>query len=221
MIFGAKILRICLTAIVALITAMLFYGPLFLVLWPTLYWAWHLLGQRRAAQGLKTPLWIAEEKSPRVGGATKASGMHRLIRAAGWVFAAMLAVGLLLVFINIELEEHRAKEARALIHQGMFLSDVLQSVRGGSIFLACAGPPAALGFNGQSRKFYYRDAATNVEREISDSEAVALLRQNLGHNDRWCVEYFFGGAMEHFSFQVVFDREGRVQNVTPLFGSFE
>ena len=56
MIFGAKILGICLTAIPALAIAVPVYGLLFVVLWPALYWAWHLLGRRRAARGLKTPL---------------------------------------------------------------------------------------------------------------------------------------------------------------------
>jgi hypothetical protein len=108
----------------------------------------------------------------------------------------MLGAGFLLVSINIALEERRAKEARAAVHERMIVSDVLQSVGGGSIFLAYAGPPAALGFNGASRKFYYRDAAMNADREIPDSEAVALLRQNLRDGESWCLEYFFGGAIE-------------------------
>jgi hypothetical protein len=221
MAFGAKILRICLTAMVALAIAVPISGPLFVVLWPALYWAWHLIGRRRAARGLRTPLWIPATKSPAAAVTIPAARLQRLARTFGTVFAALLGAGLVLVFVNVELSEHQAKESRVSIHEGMAVGDVLQLEPRGNIFPACAGLPADLTFNPGTRKFTYHDTATNAEREISDSDAVALLQQNLGDGDRWCLEYFFGGAIEHFSFKVVFDRNGRVREVTPIFGSFE
>ena len=64
MTMGTKIVRICLTAILAFAVSRLVSGLLFFVLWPALYWGWAYLGRRRAAYGLTTLLWNPEKQSP-------------------------------------------------------------------------------------------------------------------------------------------------------------
>lgn len=220
MIFGAKILRILLTSILALAIAMLSYGPLFVVLWPALYLVWHLLGRYRSARGMNTPLWMPPGKSAPTINTQLRFGLGS-VRITGRTFIiAMLAAGLLLPFISIEREKHRAIEARAALREAKSVTDVTQVMRGGTVFLACGGLPSNIGFNSSSHKFYYREESAS-SREIPDTDAIPMIRQNMDASGRWCLEDFFGGAIEHFSFKVVFDRDSRVVEVTPLYGSFE
>jgi hypothetical protein len=227
---GMKIARICSTAILAFAVARLVNGLLFLALWPALYWGWSYLGRHRAARGLRTILWNAEKKSPAVLVAKNRSGPQRVVRAIGFTFAAFMVAGLLFVFILIGADLRKAKEARARVQEGMTVGEVLHSASAGAFLWANSDAPQTdpdhpralnLAPGSEPGKYSYFDSALRRDREISEPEALALLHQRLGDGYSWRVEYFFPGrSMEHFSYKVVFDKDGRVREVTPLH-SFE
>jgi len=228
---GTKIVRICLTAILAFAVSRLVSGLLFFVLWPALYWGWAYLGRRRAAYGLTTLLWNPEKQSPAVPVVMNGSGPRRIIRAIGFTIAALTVAGVALVLTSIESDRRKAKESRATVQEGMTVGEVLHSVSAGAFLLANSDAPKTdpnhpralnLAPGSESGKFLYFDDGLRKDREISEPEALALLHQRLDDGYPWRFEYFFAGSsMEHFSFKVVFDKDGRVRDVTPLFGSFE
>lgn len=228
---SATILRICLTAILAFPVARLVNGLLFFVLWPGLYWGWGYLGRRRAAQGMRTLLWNAKQDSPRASIAKNHSEIRRVARIVGWTFAAITFAGVVLVLISIESDRQTAKEARAKIHEGMNIGEVLHTTSAAAFLWANAdysetatGRARAVNLapGSESGTFSYFDDALSKDREITAPEALAILHQRLGDGIPWRVEYFFTGqSLEHFSFKVVFDKDGHVREVTPLYGSFE
>ncbi len=228
---GTKIARICLTAISAFAIARLTIGPIFVALWPGLYWGWDCLGRRRAAHGLGTFLWNAEQKSPTAPFSHNRSGLRRVVRIIGFTIAAITLAGVLLVFLSIEFDQRRAKETRAKIQEGMTVKEVLYSTGTGAFLWANSDDPETdlhnpravnLAPGSEAGKFIYFDDVLSKNREISAPEVVALFHQRLGDGYPWRVEYFFAGhSLEHFSFKVVFDKDGRVRDVTPLYGSFE
>jgi len=228
---GTKIVRICLSALLAFAIARPVFGLLFFVLWPAFYWGWDYLGRQRAAHGLSTPLWNPEKKSPAAPVAKNRSGLRQLIRAIGIATGALTVAGILLTFGIIVSNERKAKEARSKVQEGMTVGEVLHSVSAGPFLWANSDAPETDSANpralnlapgSESGKFFYFDGSLSKDREISEPEALALLHQRLGDGYRWRVEYFFAGtSVEHFSFKVVFDKDGRVRDVTPLYGSFE
>jgi hypothetical protein len=201
-----------------------FFAPLFLVLWPAFYWGWDYLGRQRAAHGLRTLLWNGGVKSPAEHIAKARSGLRRVIRAIGFTMAALMVAGFVLRFTSNEFDKRKAREARATVQEGMTVGEVLHSMSAGAFLLANSDapvidpdhPPAVnLKPRSESQTFRYED------HEISESEALALLHRRLGDGYPWRFEFFFVGSLERFSFHVVFNRDGRVREVTPLYGSFE
>jgi hypothetical protein len=77
----------------------------------------------------------------------------------------------------------------------------------------------SFGFHSESNKFSYYGRASSTDRELSESEALDVLHQELGDGTIWRFRYtFITSTPLHVSFKVVFDKNGRVQEVTPIYG---
>jgi hypothetical protein len=221
-----RIARICLSALFAFGVAALVFVPLFFLLWPVFYWGWHYVGRHRAAHGLKTLLWSGEKKSAGEHIAKERSGLRQVVRAMGFAMALFMVAGLAINPIACELNKRKAKEARAAVHEGMTVDEVLHSVSAEAFLMTNSDAPwldrdrydllpaVILGHrNPETQKFRYEG------NEISESEALALLHQRLVDGYPWRFEFLFVGTMVRYSFKVIFDRDGRVREVTPLYGS--
>ena len=228
MTIGTKIVRLCVSALLAFAIAKLIFAPLFFVLWPGLYWGWHYLSRRRESPKPGAPRLIAEKQSPVVAVANRRSGLQRIIRIAGVVIVGWIAASVLLLFIARGFGERKAEKARSTVHPGMTMAEVLHSVTGWLVLGASSDAPETdsdhfralnLRPGSESGKFFYFDRALSKDRQISESEALALLHQKLVDGYSWQFRYtFITSSPQHFSFKVVFDKDGSVQEVTPVYG---
>ena len=160
-----------------------------------------------------------------VAGAKRRPGLRRTLRITGIVIVGWIAAGMLFVFLA---DHGNAKRARSSVHAGMSVAEVLHSVTGwislGASSDASESDPehlhaVNLGFLSESTKFSYYDRARRADRELSESEALGMLRERLGDGTVWRLQYtFLTSTPQHLSFTVVFDRNGRVQEVTPMHG---
>lgn len=225
---GTNIVRLCVSALLAFAIAKLVFAPLFFVLWPGFYWGWHYLSRRRKSPEPGVPRLVAEKQSPVVAVANRRSALQRIIRIAGVVIVGWIAASVLLLFIARGFGERKAERARGTVHPGMTMAEVLHSVTGWLVLGASSNAPEtdsdhfrALNLHpcSESGKFFYFDRALSKDRQISESEALALLHQNLGDGYSWQFRYtFINSSPQHFSFKVLFDKDGSVQEVTPVYG---
>jgi hypothetical protein len=225
---GTKIVGLCLSALLAFAIGKLVFAPLFFVLWPGLYWGWHYLNRRRESPDPGAHRLMTERQSLVVVVANRRSGPRRIIRIAGVVVVAWIAASVLLLFIAGGFGQRKAEKARSTVHQGMTMAEVLHSVSGWLVLGASSDAPEtdadhlrALNLlpGSETGKFSYFDRALNKDREISESEALAFLHLKLGDGYSWRFRYtFISSTPQHFSFKVVFDKDGRVQEVTPVYG---
>jgi hypothetical protein len=225
---GTKIVRVCVSALLAFAIAKIVFGPLFFVLWPGLYWGWHYLSRRRESPEPGAPRLIAEKQSPVVAVRNRRSGLQRIIRIAGVVIVGWIAASVLLLFIARGFGERKAEKARSTVHPGMTMAEVLHSVTGWLVLGASSDAPEtdsdhfrALNLHpgSESGKFFYFDRALSKDRQISESEALGLLHQKLVDGYNWQFRYtFITSSPQHFSFKVVFNKDGSVQEVTPVYG---
>jgi hypothetical protein len=152
----------------------------------------------------------------------------RTIRIAGVVIAGLIAASVLLLFIARESGHRKAEKARSTVHPDMTMAEVLHSVTGWLVLGASSDAPEtdsdhlrtlSLRPGFESGKFFYFDRALSKDREISESEALDLLQQKLDDGYSWRFTYtFITSTPQHLSFKVVFDKDGRVQEVTPVYG---
>lgn len=228
MTIGAKIVRLCVSALFAFAIAKVVFAPLFFVLWPGFYWAWHYLSRRRESPEPGVPRLIAEKQTPVVAVRNRRTAVQRIIRVAGVVIVGWIAASVLLLFIARGFAERKVERARSTVHPGMTMAEVLHSVTGWLVLGASSNAPEtdsdhfralSLHPGSESGKFFYFDRAMSKDRQISESEALALLHQKLGDGYSWQFKYtFINSSPQHFSFKVVFDKDGSVQEVTPIYG---
>lgn len=241
---NAKILRMCVTAIVAFAVGKLFYAPLFFVLWPGLYLVWHYWSRRASrepgAQRLVAERpWPGAHGAPRVAAANappgapgvsagnKRSVLGRNLGITGIVFAGCIAASFLHLYLSQQSVHRKAEKARSSVQAGMSVAEVLHSVTGWFALGVFSDAPetdpehlraVSFGFHSESNKFSYYRRASGASRELSESEALGVLHQELGDGTIWRFKYtFITSTPLHLSFKVVFDKNGRVQEVTPLY----
>jgi hypothetical protein len=225
---NTKIVSLSLSALLAFAIGKLVFAPLFFVLWPGLYLGWHYLSRHRESPEPGAPRLIAERQSPAVAVANRRSVLRRIIRVASVVIVGWIAVSILFLFIARESGHRKAEKARSTVHPGMTVAEVLHSVAGWISLGASSDAPETdpdhlpavdLGFHSESNKFSYFDGMKGADRELSESETLVLLHQKLGDGYSWRFRFtFVSTTPQHFSFKVLFDKDGRVQEVTPVYG---
>ena len=234
MTLNAKIFRMCVTATLAFAVGKLVFAPLFFVLWPGLYLVWNYWSRRRASAEPGAPGVAAEKHLPGVHGApgvaaaNKRSALRRNLGITGIVIVGCIAASFLHLYLSQQSAHRRVEKARSSVHPGMSVAEVLHSVTGWIALGASSDEPATdaehlhavnLMFHSENSKFSYFDRASSADREISESEALGVLHQELGDGTIWRFRYtFLTSTPQHLSFKVVFDQNGRVQEVTPIYG---
>jgi hypothetical protein len=216
--------RFCLSALLAYAVAAPVFAPLFFLFWPVFFWGWHYVGRHRAAHGLRTLLWIEAKKPAAEDIARERSGLRQSVRAIGLAMGLFMCSGLAINSVACELNQRTAKEAHAAVHEGMTVGEVLHSMSPEAVLTTNSDAPwldrdrydlipaVLLGHrNPENQKFRYEG------NEISESEALAVLHRRLVDGYPWRFEFLFIGVPIRYSFKVIFDRDGRVQEVTPLF----
>ena len=231
MTLNAKILRLCVTAVVAFAVGKLVYVPLFFVLWPGLYLAWGYWSRRRAGEEPGAPGVVAEKDLPGASGvaaADRRSAMRRNILITGIVVAGFITASFLHLYLSQKSVHRSVEKARSSVQAGMSVGEVFHSVTGWISLGTSSDAPETdpehlhavnLAFHAESKKFSYFDKEKSADREISESEALGVLHEKLGDGTIWRLRYtFLTSTPQHFSFTVIFDRNGRVQEVTPIHG---
>jgi hypothetical protein len=189
---------------------------------------WRYLSRHRASPEPEAPRLIEDRQSPTVAVTNRRSLLRRIIRVAGVVIAGCIAVSILFFFIARESGHQKAEKARSTVRPGMTVAEVLHSVTGWILLGASSDapetdpghPPAvSLGFHSKSNKFIYFDGMNGADRELSEAETLVLLHQKLGDGYSWQFRFtFVSTTPQHFSFKVEFDKDGRVQEVRPVYG---
>jgi hypothetical protein len=223
-----KIVGLSLSALIAFAIGKLLFAPLFFVLWPGLYLGWHFLNRHHKSPELRAPRSIEEQKSPAVAVTNRRSALRRVILVAGVVIVALVAASILSLYTARESGHRKAEKARSTVHPGMTVAEVLHSVTGWILLGASSDAPetapghlsaVSLGFHPEDNTFTYFDAMKGADRELSESETLELLHQKLGDGYIWRFRFtFVSSTPQHFSFKVEFDKDGRVQEVKPVYG---
>jgi hypothetical protein len=225
---NTKIVGLSLSALIAFAIGKLLFAPLFFVLWPGLYLAWHFLNRRRKSPEQRAPRPIEEQQSPAVAASNRRSALGRIILVAGVVIVGLLAASIFSLYFARESGRRKAEQARSTVHPGMTVADVLHSATGWILLGASSDAPetapghlsaVSLAFHPENNRFIYFDSMKGADRELSESETLDLLRQKLGDGYSWQFRFTFGSSTpQHFSFKVEFDKDGRVQEVKPVYG---
>ena len=196
---------------------------LFSVLWLSLYYAWPLLSRRVPF------LNFTETRSPK--GGPRRPFWLRMVRGTGaWLSGFVLTV---LAFGSLAMAPElfsfgRAHRVHDSIHIGMTVPEVLPTVRDCDLFQASSNFPddgdlnhlPAMGLRLDQNGMYHTfDSATNQTLNLSESEALDLLHARLHDGYRWTFHYTYTNASpQHVSFSVMFDPDGRVTDVKPVYG---
>jgi hypothetical protein len=225
---NSKIAGLALSALIAFAIGKLFFAPLFFVLWPGLYLAWHFLKRHRKSPQLHAPRSIEGMQSPVVAVTNRPFVLRRVLLVAGAVIVALIAASIFSLYVARESGRRKAEQARSTVHPGMTVADVLRSAKGWISLGATSAapetdpghPPAVnFGFHVENNRFTYFDSSNGADRELSESETLSLLHQKLGDGYGWRFRFTFVSATpQHFSFKVEFDKEGRVREVQPVYG---
>lgn len=228
--------RLVVTCMVAGIIASFFgeEGALaWILVWPGLFWLWKYWDRRR---GETFP--SAAGTQPSVGPTSRGSSTaiprprlswRRILRNAALTIVGLVVFFVVLVVYPLHYSQKQAEAARDKVHVGMMADEVLPAVRGWFGLRAHAVLPenakdddgshyVSLSLDSDGK--YHGSVPPNSDlRELSESEAAALLRQKMSDGHEWIWRYtFLNRTPQRFSFSVTFRPDGRVKEVTPVWG---
>jgi hypothetical protein len=201
--------------------------PLFVILWPTLFFSWPYLSRR--LQFLKSPKPPASS-APRPRD-LKQPLWRRWLRCP---FATVSKLGLalflvtLLPFVPLILCSWQAQRAHDTVRIGMTVPEVLQSVTGWHVLGIVSHVPDpnyagvskhvhAISFgNAGDRTYITRDFSTGESRNISEPEAITLFQEKLHESQGWHFQYTYIFMNQFVLFDVDFTPDGRVSRVSSL-----
>lgn len=158
---------------------------------------------------------------------------RRVLRRAVIVMAGAFALIVGLVFLMLLSLGHYARQAgaeRDKVHVGMTLEQVLALVHGTPGIRAHAVMPENISdeaglhyaslMEHEDGTFGCFDALPDCQfRQLTNAEAVALMKQKMSDGYEWRWRYtFINDTPQHFSFTVTFGRDGRVKDVTEVWG---
>jgi hypothetical protein len=209
-------------------------------LWVGLYWLWKLWDRWRGkgknvADPADGPTAAAVAVPPPQ--ALPNGGMRRplwrrvarkaLTWAAGAVVFMVVMAAVMILCLGYYARQARAE--RDKVHKGMTVDEVLPLVHG-----ACgirrhavlpdnvsddAGVHYASLMQHQDGSFGWSGGPDYQSRQLTKDEAVALMRQKMSDGYDWRWRYtFLNDTPQHFSFTVTFGPDGRVKDVTDVWG---
>jgi hypothetical protein len=211
---------------------------IWVVLWVGLYWLWKV-SDRWRGKGIATPphlptatsVVVPELQAPPDSG-TRRPLWQRVVRktvtltGGAFVFIALMAIVMILC---LGYYERQAKAERDKVQIGMTVDEVLPLVHGAQSIRAHAVLPdnvsdeAGIHYasltEGKDGTFGCSCAPDDQWRKRTDAEAVALMKQKMSDGYEWRWRYtFINDTPQHFSFTVTFGRDGRVKDVTDVWG---
>ena len=200
--------------------------PLFVILWPTLFFTWPHL--RRALQSLKFP---KAPVSPTPRPSPQRPLGRRLLRGTFVIVSKIglaLFLLLLLAFGPLLVSYWQAQRAHDTVRIGMTVPEVLQSVTGWEGLSVVSHVPDpdypganknvhAISFgNAGDRAYITYDFSTRESRNISEPEAITLFQEKLRQSHGWHFQYTYNFMNQLVLFDVDFTPDGRVSRISPL-----
>jgi hypothetical protein len=207
-------------------------------LWVGLYWLWKLWdcwrgkrGALPAHQPTTTPAGAPEPQALPDGG-TRCPLWRRVVRktitltAGAFVFIAVMAIVMILC---LGYYERQAKAERSKVQPGMTVEQVLPLVHGALGIRTHAVLPnnvsdeAGVHYASLTQRndgtFGCSCGPDYQWRQLTGAEAAALMKQKMSDGYEWRWRYtFINDTPQHFSFTVTFGRDGRVKDVTDVWG---
>jgi hypothetical protein len=219
------VLAIVLAFLLIIVVPQYLTVPLFVILWPTLFFSWPYLS--RGLQFLKFPKAPASSGPPPRD--LKHPGSRSLLRSP---FATVCKLGLavflvaLLPFAPLILCYWQAQRAHDTVRFGMTVPEVLQSVTGWHVLSVVSHVPDpndpgvtknvhAISFgNAGNRAYITHDFSTGESRNISEPEAITLFQEKLHESQGWHFQYTYNFMNQSVLFDVEFAPDGRVSHVS-------
>lgn len=217
-------LAVLLSVVLALIVNADVVVIAFVPFWLALYYGWPYLSRR-------LPFLRSEEVPSNP--APKPPLWRRLIHGtlvwAGGILLAMVCISSI-VIVPIALCHRRAQRVHDSIHVGMTVPEVLRTARDCDVFRAGSEFPydektdgdnvPAMGLSWRIDGTYWTyDLAAHQGISLTESEAIEHLHAKLHDGYKWHFHYTYINATPmHISFTAVFGPDGRITEVTPVYG---
>ena len=201
--------------------------------WAGLYWLWKLWDNRRGndiarpAVGPRAPAVTVCKPQALRSHAPRPLWRRMLWStvklAAGAVAAIVLMIGSMILYLGYC--ERQAKAERSKVQSGMTVDDVLMLVHGGCIRTHAVPPDNEelvhyVNLTEHADGTFGCDSCgPNKEGQLSRPATAELMKQKMADGYEWRWRYTFVNATpQHFSFTVTFGRDGRVKDVTDVWG---
>ena len=207
-----------------------------IALWVGLYWLWKLWDRWR---GKSVPYTANEPRATvmvpvpqALEAVTRRPLWRRVVRktvtlaAGAFVFIVVMAVVMILC---LGYYERQAKSERNKVQKGMTVDEVLPLVHGACGIRTHAVLPdnvsdeegvhyASL-LEHEDGTFGWSSGPDYRSRQLTEDEAAGLMKQKMSDGYDWRWRYtFINDTPQHFSFTVTFGRDGRVKDVTDVWG---
>jgi hypothetical protein len=152
--------------------------------------------------------------------------VRKTLKLVAAAVALMVLVGALIFGAMILYLDHCEREVRAERNQvqiGMTVDDVVSLLHGGGIRAHAVLPDNVSDDQG----VHYTTLVAHPDGtfgssdapRLTEDEAVALMKHKMSDGYEWRWRYTFVNATpQHFSFTVTFGRDGRVKDVTDVWG---
>ena len=235
------VFRLSVTSVVAFVIALIVPNGLaalvWVVLWAGLYWLWKLWDRWRG-KGIANP---ADEPTPTSGmvpeptvlrdSGTRPLFWRRIVRktvtvaAGAFVFIVGMAV---VMVLGLGYYSRQVKAERDKVQMGMTVDQVLPLVHGGCIRTHAVLPDDVSDEEGvhyaslteqKDGTFGSSSTPDHQWHQLTEAEALAFMKQKMSDGYEWRWRYtFINDTPQHFSFTVTFGRDGRVKEVTDVWG---
>jgi hypothetical protein len=206
------------------------------VIWVGLYWLWKLWdrwrgkGVARPADGPAATAVVVPQPQALPDGGTPRPLWRRVVRKTGTLAAGavvFIVVMAAVMILCLGYYERQARAERNKVQIGMTVDEVLPLVHGGYrrtryCRTTCPTRQASTtraSWNTRMARSAGPAGADYRSRQLTEDEAVALMKQKMSDGYDWRWRYtFINDTPQHFSFTVTFGRDGRVKNVTDVWG---
>jgi heme/copper-type cytochrome/quinol oxidase subunit 2 len=187
-----------------------------IVCWVVLYWLWKW--GARHGNSITRPPWRR--------------AVRRIITLVTGAVALVFFMTVVMMILDLRHSESQVKAERNKVQIGMTIGDVLPLVHGDMGIRAHAVLPDNVAdeeFVHSANLMQQRDGTfvcscgTKKElwrlQNLTESEAAELMKQKMSDGYEWRWRYTFVTATPlHFSFTVTFGRDGRVKDITDVWG---
>jgi len=207
-------------------------------LWVGLYWLWKFW-ERRHGRGVAAPANVQAATPLRASGpealpddVTRRPLWRRVVRktiifGAGAVVLIVVLVSVMTLCLGYYARQARVE--RDKVKKGMTVDEVLPLVHGACGIRTHAVLPENMPdeesvhyvslMQHQDGTFVWSSGPDFQSQEVTEEEAVGLMKQKMSDGYDWRWRYtFLNDTPQHFSFTVTFGSDGRVKDVTDVWG---